>query len=115
MIYFNQLFEACAFPIEDATATVDDDVWDKYCMDIRGTTWDIVDGAFVQLKSPEFVAERNKAQSRISELMMNLNRTDYKSIKHSEGLISDEDWEPVGKERMAWRAEINELQSKYDL
>lgn len=84
-------------------------------MDKAGTTWDIIDGAFVQLKDAEFVANRQKAETRIHELMKCLSDTDYQSIKHSEGLISDEDWEPIKQKRMDWRAEINELQSKYDL
>lgn len=39
-----------------------------------------------------------------------LAQTDYKALKHSEGVISDEDYEPIKTERQTWRDEINELQ-----
>ena len=115
MIYFNQDMEACAFPVDNAMATVDDAVWSQYCMDARGTTWDIKDGRFVQLKDADYVKKRQDAERRIRELKSMLNNTDYQSIKHSEGLISDEDWEPIYQNRVAWRKEINELEEEYGL
>lgn len=115
MIYFNTLKEACSFEISEPIATVDNETWNKHCMNKAGTTWDIIDGVFVQLKDAEYVANRAKAELRIRELMRCLNDTDYQSIKHNEGLISDEDWEPIKQKRMDWRAEINELQAEYDL
>lgn len=51
------------------------------------------------------VAEMNE----IAELKRQLADTDYKAIKHSEGLISDEDYEAVKAQREAIRQRIREL------
>ena len=40
-----------------------------------------------------------------------LTATDYKAIKHSEGLISEEDYAPIKAERQAIRDRINELEA----
>ena len=37
--------------------------------------------------------------------------SDYKAIKHSEGLISEEDYAPIKAERQAIRDRINELEA----
>lgn len=50
--------------------------------------------------------------NRIAELKTNLSETDYKAIKYSEGLISDEDYAPIKAERQAWRDEINKLEQE---
>ena len=49
---------------------------------------------------------------RIAELKQKLLETDYKAIKHSEGLITDEDYQEIKEQREAWRAEINELENQ---
>ena len=49
---------------------------------------------------------------QILELKAQLAATDYKAIKHSEGLISDEDYEPIKAERQAIRERINELEAQ---
>lgn len=41
-----------------------------------------------------------------------LKATDYQAIKHSEGLISDEEYEPIKKQREDWRKQINEYQAE---
>ena len=46
----------------------------------------------------------------IFELKEELNRTDYKAIKYSEGVMTDEEYQPVGIQRQAWRHRINELE-----
>ena len=51
---------------------------------------------------------------QILELKAQLAATDYKAIKHSEGLISDEDYEPIKRERQAIRDKINELEVELD-
>lgn len=47
---------------------------------------------------------------RIAELKRLLTDTDYKAIKYSEGLISEEEYAEVKAQRQAWRDEINILQ-----
>lgn len=51
-------------------------------------------------------------QYRISKLKQNLQDTDYQAIKHSEGLITDEEYEEIKEQRQAWRDEINELEEQ---
>lgn len=46
----------------------------------------------------------------IFELKEELNATDYKAIKYAEGVMTDEDYQPVGIQRQAWRHRINELE-----
>lgn len=46
----------------------------------------------------------------ILELKWKLHKTDYEAIKHSEGLIPEEEYEPIKTQRQEWRDRINELQ-----
>lgn len=51
---------------------------------------------------------------RILDLKAQLSATDYKAIKHSEGLISEEDYAPIKAERQELRGRINELQAQLE-
>ena len=55
--------------------------------------------------------EDMRIQGEINALKQLLTNTDYKAIKHSEGLISDEDYAEIKAQREAWRARINELEN----
>lgn len=46
----------------------------------------------------------------IFELKEELQRTDYKAIKYAEGVLTDEEYQPTGIQRQAWRKRINELE-----
>lgn len=46
----------------------------------------------------------------IFELKEELNRTDYKAIKYAEGVMTDDEYQPTGIQRQAWRHRINELE-----
>ena len=46
----------------------------------------------------------------IFELKEELQRTDYKAIKYAEGVMTDDEYQPVGIQRQAWRHRINELE-----
>lgn len=46
----------------------------------------------------------------IFELKEELDRTDYKAIKYAEGVMTDDEYQPVGIQRQAWRHRINELE-----
>ena len=50
--------------------------------------------------------------ARIEELKKNLANTDYQAIKHSEGLITEEEYAPIKAQRQAWRDEINRLEEE---
>ena len=46
----------------------------------------------------------------IFELKEELSQTDYKAIKYAEGVLTDEEYQPTGIQRQAWRHRINELE-----
>lgn len=50
--------------------------------------------------------------SRITELKGKLDGTDYKAIKYSEGLITEEEYAETKVQRMTWRNEINQLEAE---
>lgn len=50
----------------------------------------------------------------IVKLKHELSSTDYKAIKYSEGLYTNEEYEPIKKERQILRDKINKLQKELD-
>ena len=50
-------------------------------------------------------------EEEFNELKKLLSSTDYQAIKYAEGLITEEEYEPIKTQRQAWRNEINELES----
>lgn len=48
----------------------------------------------------------------IDTCKQNLKRTDYQAIKHSEGLISEEEYKPTKEQREEWRRQINEYEKQ---
>lgn len=75
----------------------------------------IIEG-MVQITETEYNQLRNQnkqklqIKSRIQELKQNLANTDYQAIKYAEGMISENDYQPIKAQRQAWRDEINELE-----
>lgn len=53
-------------------------------------------------------------QSEINGLKQLLAATDYKALKHADGVISDEEYEPVRMERQKLRDEINRMEQKLE-
>lgn len=51
-------------------------------------------------------------EQQIARLKARLAASDYKAIKHSEGLICEEDYAPIKAERQAIRDEINALEAQ---
>lgn len=51
---------------------------------------------------------------RIELLKQQLARTDYKTLKYAEGLISDEDYAPIKEDRQVLRNQINALQAEIE-
>lgn len=51
-------------------------------------------------------------QLKIQKLKKNLADTDYKAIKYATDVITEEEYEPTRKQRAAWRAEINALETE---
>lgn len=54
----------------------------------------------------------DEIQSDINAFKQLLQNTDYKALKHADGVISDEDYADVLEERERFRARINELESE---
>ena len=54
------------------------------------------------------------AALEITKLKRKLSSTDYKAIKYSEGLYTNEEYEPIKQERQRLRDEINKLQKELD-
>lgn len=59
--------------------------------------------------------EKTEELIEIEELKQQLEATDYQAIKYAEGLISEEEYEPIKAERQAWRDKINELEARLGL
>lgn len=65
--------------------------------------------------TPEEIAELknfNTSEMQIEALKQQLADTDYKAIKYAEGLITEEDYQPIREQRQAWREEINKLEKE---
>ncbi|MDD6196885.1 MAG: hypothetical protein PUB12_08390 [[Clostridium] aminophilum] len=54
--------------------------------------------------------EIQEMRGEINACKILLRDTDYQSIKHADGVISDEDYEEMRSKRQAWRNRINELE-----
>lgn len=54
---------------------------------------------------------KNELYWEIDVRKQSLKATDYKAIKHSEGLISDDDYEVTKQQRQEWRDQINEYET----
>lgn len=51
-------------------------------------------------------------RDRVNELKKELQKTDYITLKFTEGEISAADYAPIREQRKAWRAEINALETE---
>ena len=67
-------------------------------------------GDYILKDEAEKLKAEEQKEERIVELKRLLTDTDYKTIKYSEGLISEEEYAEVKAQRQAWRDEINILQ-----
>jgi len=69
IIYFDNNKEAYGEPPNgmNSIATVDVAIWNIYAGDKAGTTWDIVNGKFVQLKNPLEVERKRRIEERSDE------------------------------------------------
>ncbi|MBQ9977166.1 MAG: hypothetical protein IJP21_01065 [Clostridia bacterium] len=67
-------------------------------------------GIYREMTAEEIDQNVNTPEMQIEALMQNLADTDYKAIKYAEGLISEEDYAPIKKQRQQWRNEINLLE-----
>lgn len=54
---------------------------------------------------------REQIEGEINALKQLLSDTDYMCLKHSEGVLTDEEYEPTKLLRIGYRSRINELKS----
>lgn len=56
--------------------------------------------------------EYRKKYFRVKELKQQLSALDYQTLKHVDGQMTDEEYEPIKQQKIAYRAEINELEAQ---
>ena len=56
--------------------------------------------------------EIQEIQGEINACKLLLRDTDYQSIKHADGVITDEEYADMRAKRQAWRDRINELEEE---
>ena len=64
------------------------------------------------LLEKEAKKQRTLSKREIAELKQKLCDTDYLAIKYAEGLINEQDYQPIKTQRQQWRDRINELEKK---
>lgn len=57
---------------------------------------------------------RESIQAEINAMKILLNQTDYKALKHADGVISDEEYAETAAQRNEWRAKINDLEEEME-
>lgn len=80
----------------------------------------VINGEYVPdpaLFEADRVRREQKANvfTKISRLKSYLTRTDAEIIKYVEGLLAEEDFEAIKKQRQVWRKEIERLESDLHL
>lgn len=86
----------------------------EWVVDVEGVEgkeeYDEEEKIYVYVPYTKKELEKRNAIKRINELRMLLNESDYKAIKYAEGLISEEEYQPIKELRQSYREEINELE-----
>lgn len=54
----------------------------------------------------------NEKKDRIAELRSALASLDYHTMKHVDGAMTDEEYEPIKQQKIAYREEINALEAQ---
>lgn len=57
---------------------------------------------------------QKEARAEINALKQLLANSDYKALKHADGVMSDAEYEETKQLRQKWREKINEYESKMD-
>ena len=55
---------------------------------------------------------KDQIQGEINGYKIALAQTDYKALKHADGVISDAEYKETRDQRNAWRAAINDLEEE---
>ncbi len=106
---------ACEAPEGYKGPHITQELWEQYKYSRLGEDYDIIDGKFVQLHTPEEFAPRLNAEQRVADLKQYLADTDYVAIKFLEGAANESEYLPIKQKRVEARAEINRLEETYNL
>lgn len=60
----------------------------------------------------KFLERIDAINAEITALKSLLTDTDYKALKHADGVMSAEEYEPVRQQREEWRDKINALETE---
>lgn len=60
----------------------------------------------------KFFERIDTINAEITALKSLLTDTDYKALKHADGVMSAEEYEPIRQQREEWRDKINALETK---
>lgn len=102
--------------VEDHSKSISDEIaklWEQDCEDYNAVTASPAD-ASVYFELKDVYEEYAEAENQIAIHKKKLADTDYKSIKRSENLIDDDEWEIIAADRQKWRDIVNENQVKFD-
>lgn len=65
-------------------------------------------------KETKTVRTREQIEAEIRGLQQLLTATDYKALKHADGVISDEEYEETRQLRINYRQKINDLEAELE-
>ena len=65
-------------------------------------------------KETKTARTREQIEAEIRGLQQLLTATDYKALKHADGVISDEEYEETRQLRIDYRQKINDLEAELD-
>lgn len=61
---------------------------------------------------PKTTRTRDEIQTEINNYRQLLNQTDYKALKHADGVLSDDDYAETLQQRESFRLRINECEAE---
>lgn len=65
-------------------------------------------------KETKTARTRNQVEAEIRGLQQFLTATDYKALKHADGVMSDEEYEETRQLRIDYRRQINDLEAELE-
>lgn len=65
-------------------------------------------------KETKTARTREQIEAEIRGLQQLLTATDYKALKHADGVISDEEYEETRQLRIDYRRQINDLEAEFE-
>lgn len=65
-------------------------------------------------KQTKTARTREQIEAEIRGLQQLLTATDYKALKHADGVISDEEYEETRQIRIDYRQQINDLEAELE-